>query len=82
MMAKLNPPKKKRRQRPLVSDVNEPQHHKGKLEKRKTERDAMELGKVRRYREGDQDNKPQVVDIFGFHATTRTKSRQLSICYD
>lgn len=48
-MAKLNPKKKrkqkkKRRQRPLVSDVNEPQHRKGKLEKRKSERDAGEMG--------------------------------------
>lgn len=49
-MAKLNPKnkkqKKKRRQRPLVSDVNEPQHRKGKLEKRKSERDAGEMGSL------------------------------------
>lgn len=49
---------KKRRQRPLVSDVNEPQHRKGKLEKRKSERDAGEMGSVTIWGEGPRQQTP------------------------
>lgn len=53
-MAKRNP-KKKRRQRPLGSDVNEPQHRKEKLEKRKSERRNRNGQSIWG---GEQDNKP------------------------
>lgn len=55
-MAKRNP-KKKRRQRPLGSDVNEPQHRKEKLEKRKSER-RNRNGQSIWGGGGEQDNKP------------------------